>query len=75
MVAKATKVLFRIAGTHRTAVVKTSAIDDNYVVWFYYDGYQDDEWKRGSHGIACDNCKTLAQAKSKAKRYIAKDYE
>lgn len=31
-------------------------------VFFYYDGYLDTQWKKGSHGIACDTCKTLSQA-------------
>jgi len=41
-------------------------------VFFYYDGYLDTQWKKGSHGIACDTCKTLSQAKGKAKRYVQK---
>jgi hypothetical protein len=41
-------------------------------VFFYYDGYADKEWKKGSHGMACDVCKTLSQAKGKAKRYVQK---
>lgn len=41
-------------------------------VFFYYDGYPDTEWKRGSHGMWCDTCDTLAKAKAKAKRYVQK---
>lgn len=47
----------------------------SYVVNFYYDGFPDYEWKRGAHGIACDLCETLGQAKRKAKYYISKDNE
>ena len=45
----------------------------NYVVSFYYEGFPDYEWKRGSHGISCDLCETLEQAKRKAKYYISKE--
>lgn len=60
---------------HRTAIVRESKgiTLQPYVVDFYYDGYPDFEWKRGSHGMSCDLCDTLEQAKRKANNYIKKD--
>ena len=56
----------------RKAIIKESRFG-GFTVFFYYDGFYDYEWKRCSHGIPCDTCKTLASAKAKAKRYINKD--
>ena len=44
--------------------------DGRYYIVFKYDGYFDREWKRGAHGMFCDICDTLPQAKAKGKRYI-----
>lgn len=44
----------------------------NFTIFFYYDGFPDYEWKRGSCGVNCDLCETLDQAKRKAKYYINK---
>lgn len=74
MTAKEVKVICKFEGIYRKAIIKTSAINDSFTVWFYFNGYQDYEWKRGANGIAMDSCKTLDQAKGKAKRYIEKDY-
>lgn len=64
-------------GTHRMARVSEGTYFNKgkYIVSFYYDGYPDYEWKRGSHGIACTICDTLAQAKRISKYYIQKDNE
>lgn len=71
------KELFRTTGTHRTAIVKegTYLCEGQFVVNFYYDNYCDYEWKKGSHGIACDICKTLEEAKRKARYYVKKDQQ
>lgn len=65
----------RIEGTHRLAIVRESKglVNQPYAVSFYYDGYPDYEWKKGSCGIACDLCDTIEQAIRKAKYYIKKD--
>lgn len=55
----------------RKAIIKETG--HGIAVFFYYDGDPDYEWKRGSHGTYCDTCKTLAQAKGKAKRYTEKE--
>lgn len=63
---------------HRKAVIEDN--DDcplvneeyPYTVTFYYDGYRDYEWKRGSYGIPCSICKTMKEAQGKARRYVAK---
>ena len=67
-----TKKLAEFKNGNRLAIVKTSSISNDYDVWFYYDGMPDYEWKKGSHGIAMDICKTLEQAKKKAKYYVNK---
>ena len=69
-------ILFEIRSRDRHAIVKRGShfCDGKYVVYFYYGGYADHEWKKGSHGIACDVCDTLEQAKRKANYYVAKDY-
>lgn len=46
--------------------------DGRYYISFLYDGDYDYEWKKGAHGMFCDICNTLQQAKGKAKRYINK---
>ncbi len=45
---------------------------NHYSVFFYYDGYPDYEWKRGSNGVSCDICDTLKQALNKARYYLNK---
>ena len=65
--------LFEIQGTNRKAIIRKSPYVKGIVVDFYYDGFPDYEWKRGSAGIACDICETLEQAKAKAKYYVKKD--
>ena len=63
---------------HRKTVIKKvnpNAIIPSvykFTIDLYYDGFPDYEWKRGSGGIACDLCKTLEQAKRKAKHYVNK---
>lgn len=75
------KEIKRYNGTeHRVAVITDNTdhpiLHDRYpfAVYFYYDGMCDYEWKRGSHGIACDLCETLEQATGKARRYVKKDF-
>lgn len=59
---------------HRKAVISISDYFKNkYIINFYYDGYQDYEWKKGSNGISCDIVDSLEKAESKAQRYIKKD--
>ena len=60
---------------HRMAIVRDAVgiVTEPYMVSFYYDGLPDFEWKRGSHGIACDLCDTLEQAMRKAKYYLKKE--
>lgn len=69
--------LFVIKSEHRTAEIKKGVAhcEGQYVVYFYYDGLCDYEWKRGAHGTNCEICDTLEQAKRKAKYYIDKDKE
>lgn len=69
------KRLYAVRGTHREAMVRkgTYLCEGKFVVDFYYDGLPDHEWKRGSHGISCDICDTLDQAKRKADYYVGKD--
>lgn len=57
------------------AIVQDTAgiATEPYTVSFYYDGFPDFEWKRGSHGIACDLCNTIEQAMRKAKYYLKKE--
>jgi len=59
---------------NRAAIVVpgTYMVYGKYVVHFYYDGYPDYEWKRGSDGIPCDICDTREQAIRKAKYYVNK---
>lgn len=69
--------LYVTKGTHRSAIVKKapSTVTEDYVVYFYYDNEADFEWKRGAHGMNCDLCDTIEQAKRKANYYVNKDKE
>ena len=60
---------------HRMAVIQDAQgiVDKPYSVSFWYDGYPDFQWKRGSGGVACDLCDTVAQAKRKARYYLKKE--
>lgn len=66
------KRLARYEKGHRVAIVRegTYMCVGKVVVDFYYDGYPDYEWKKGSHGIACEICDTLEQARRKARYYV-----
>lgn len=66
------KRLARYEKGHRVAIVRegTYMSIGKVVVDFYYDGYPDYEWKKGSHGIACEICDTLEQARRKARYYV-----
>ena len=66
------KPLFVLKGEHRMAQIRMGAylVKGKYVVDFYYDGHPDFEWKKGAHGMSCDICDTLEQAKRKARRYV-----
>lgn len=68
-------IFYSAKNIHRKAVVKDGKYfcEGKYVVSFYYDGFPDYEWKKGSHGVACDICDTLEQAKRKADYYVKKD--
>lgn len=59
-------------GLRRADIMKTP-YGVGYTVYFYYDGYSDYDWKKGSCGCACDTGLTLEQAKRKAKYYVNKD--
>jgi hypothetical protein len=65
-----TKVIKFENGKRRATITESRF---GYSIFFYYDNVLDYEWKRGAHGMACDNCDTLAKAKAKAKRYISKE--
>ena len=67
--------VLKLEDEHRTAIISegTAFCKGKYVVDFYYDGAPDFEWKRGAHGMACEICNTLNQAKSKAEYYVLKD--
>ena len=56
----------------RKAIVSKSDWGFGWIVQFYFGGYQDYEWKRGSGGIALDSDLTKEQAIRKAKYYINK---
>lgn len=66
------KRLARYEKGHRVAIVRegTYMSIGKVVVDFYYDGYPDYEWKKGSHGIACEICDSLEQARRKARYYV-----
>lgn len=66
------KRLARYEKGHRVAIVRegTYMSIGKVVVDFYYDGYPDFEWKKGSHGIACEICDSLEQARRKARYYV-----
>lgn len=68
------KKLFVVKNGKRMAQIRKTNIMKGFVVDFYYDGYPDYEWKRGSHGISCDICDTIEQAKRKANYYVSKEY-
>lgn len=57
---------------NRKAEVQFSNYVGKFTVHFYYDGFQDFEWKRGSDGVACDLCDTYEQACRKARYYVRK---
>ena len=69
------KRLYVVKNTHRSAMVREGDYfcKGKYVVDFFYDGLSDYDWKKGSHGIACDICDTFEQAKRKANYYVNKD--
>lgn len=64
--------LFAIKKGNKEAMVRKSEFIKGYTVSFYYDGEPDFEYKRGSGGNSVEVCKTMEQAKRKAKYYVNK---
>lgn len=64
-------------GTHRRAEIRHGfpPFPEDFVIFFYYDGWSDFEWKRGAGGMNCTICKTQRQAERIARYYINKDKE
>lgn len=69
------KIVFERIGTIRKrAEISESSIIPGWSVSFYYDGFPDYEWKRGSNGVACDTGLTKKQAIRKARYYVTREY-